>query len=370
MLSASSPSRDAGVGDSSSRRPNTSVSPNTLAVSASVSGVAKWKTPCGARERGVHAVAELVRERQHVAPPRRVVEHHVRRARSARCRSRTRRRACPAAPGRRSAARRRTRARVVAQLGREARERVEHHVLRARPRDRLVLVDHRGHAVVVGEPVEAEQLRLQAVPAARQLVAAADGLDQRLDGLVGRLVGEVAARQPVRVGAQPVVDHLLGEQRVEHEAAHAQPGLQRRGHRTRRSCGARRGRGRRGARARSRAPRARRRPAGRRRSPAACSSNRRDHALLDGERLLGEDPLLGLGQQVRAVAPRGAQVVAAEVQAVVGEQLVGARRPRGRPTRARRTAASVSICVPRSCTFCSSAPRSGSAVAVAKRSIA
>ena len=32
MLSASSPSREAGVGDSSSRRPNTSVSPNTLAV--------------------------------------------------------------------------------------------------------------------------------------------------------------------------------------------------------------------------------------------------------------------------------------------------------------------------------------------------
>ena len=32
MLSASSPSRDAGVGASSSRRPNTNVSPNTLAV--------------------------------------------------------------------------------------------------------------------------------------------------------------------------------------------------------------------------------------------------------------------------------------------------------------------------------------------------
>jgi hypothetical protein len=47
MLSASSPSLDAGVGASSSRRPNTSVSPNTLAVSARVSGVEKWNTPWG-----------------------------------------------------------------------------------------------------------------------------------------------------------------------------------------------------------------------------------------------------------------------------------------------------------------------------------
>ena len=50
-----------------------------------------------------------------------------------------------------------------------------------------------------------------------------------------------------------------------------------------------------------------------------------------GQRLLGEDALLGLGEQVRAVAPRGAQVVAAEVEPVVGEQRLGAlvveRRP-------------------------------------------
>ena len=47
MLSASRLSLEPGVGGSSSSRPNTSVSPNTLAVSASVSGVAKWNTPCG-----------------------------------------------------------------------------------------------------------------------------------------------------------------------------------------------------------------------------------------------------------------------------------------------------------------------------------
>ena len=43
--SASSARRDSGVEVCSSRRPNTSVSPNTLAVSAMVSGVAMWKTP-------------------------------------------------------------------------------------------------------------------------------------------------------------------------------------------------------------------------------------------------------------------------------------------------------------------------------------
>ena len=40
--SASSDSFDSGVSACSSRRPNTIVSPNTLAVSASVSGVAMW----------------------------------------------------------------------------------------------------------------------------------------------------------------------------------------------------------------------------------------------------------------------------------------------------------------------------------------
>ena len=43
-----------------------------------------------------------------------------------------------------------------------------------------------------------------------------------------------------------------------------------------------------------------------------------------GDRLLGEDPLLGLAEQVGAVAARGAQVVAAEVEPVGGQQRVGA----------------------------------------------
>jgi hypothetical protein len=182
-----------------------------------------------ARERRVQPMAELVREREHVAPARRVVEHHIRRR--ARHRVGAERAAPLAGPDRRvDPAVVEERPRGVGELGREAGERLEHHVLRARPGDLLVLVGDGRHAVVVGEPVEPEQPRLEPVPPAGQLVAAAYRDDQRLDGLVGRLVGEVAAREPVRVGPQPVVDHLLRQQRVEHVAAHAQPRLERARH--------------------------------------------------------------------------------------------------------------------------------------------
>ena len=43
-----------------------------------------------------------------------------------------------------------------------------------------------------------------------------------------------------------------------------------------------------------------------------------------GDRLLGEDQLLGLAQQMRAIAAQVAQVMAAEVEAVGGQQLLGA----------------------------------------------
>ena len=55
-----------------------SISPNTLAVSASVSGVGAIS---GAVRRGqhlMHAVAELVRERHHVARLALIVEQHIR----------------------------------------------------------------------------------------------------------------------------------------------------------------------------------------------------------------------------------------------------------------------------------------------------
>ena len=91
-LSASSARRAAG---SSRRRraarPKVTVSPNTDAVSARVSGVRMWNTPCVAGEVGVQAVAELVGERQRrharAAGP---VEQQVRVVRRAPCRRRTR----------------------------------------------------------------------------------------------------------------------------------------------------------------------------------------------------------------------------------------------------------------------------------------
>ena len=75
-----------------------------------------------------------------------------------------------------------------------------------------------------------EQAGLQAVPRAGDLVAPADRLDQRRDGLVAGFVGEVAGRQPVGVAAQAVVDRLVGQQRVEHVGPRAQPRRERRGH--------------------------------------------------------------------------------------------------------------------------------------------
>ena len=46
-----------------------------------------------------------------------------------------------------------------------------------------------------------------------------------------------------------------------------------------------------------------------------CSLNSRAQALAPGDALVGEDPLLGLGQQVRPVAAHGAEVMATERRA-------------------------------------------------------
>ena len=64
---------------------------------------------------------------------------------------------------------------------------------------------------------------------ARELVAALHRLDERLDRLVARLVGEVARRDPRGVGAQAVVDGLVERERVDDERAGAQAGLERGG---------------------------------------------------------------------------------------------------------------------------------------------
>ena len=180
-------------------------------------------------EREVHAVAELVREREHVAPARGVVEQHVgkhrrhgRGAEGAAPLGRAQRRIDPAlveeALGQR------------AQLSGERGVAVEHDLARLRKRERDLVRGDGRHAVVVGQPLHAEQPRLQPVPAARDLIAPANRLDQRLHRLVTGLVREVARRQPAGIAAQAVVGRLVGQQRVEQERARAQPRLQRRRH--------------------------------------------------------------------------------------------------------------------------------------------
>ena len=68
-------------------------------------------------------------------------------------------------------------------------------------------------------------------------------------------------------------------------------------------------------------------------------------------RLLGEHLLLGLGEQVRAVAARGAQVVAGEVEPVGGEQLLGALVVERRPLELEEQQRASRSPSPRSCTL-------------------
>ena len=111
-------------------------------------------------QRGVHAVPELVGHHEHVVRARGVVEHHVRvrrghRVRAERAAALARaRRAVDVAAGEELGGH-------LAQLGREGPVAVEHDLLGLAVGDAVVAVGHRRHAVVVGEPVEAEQARLQ-----------------------------------------------------------------------------------------------------------------------------------------------------------------------------------------------------------------
>src|SRR4029079_11566433 len=102
--------------------------------------------------------------------------------------------------------------------------------------------------------------------------------------------------------------------------------------------------------------------------------------------LLGEDLLLGLRQQVFAVAADVAQVVGAELPPLPREQLLRAlvvhrRRPPPASSSSTRSSSSAAhssskntsvvwIAVSCSWTRCSSAPLAGSAVSVEKRSAA
>ena len=116
--------------------------------------------------------------------------------------------------------------------------------------------------------------------------------------------------------AKAVVDGLVGEQGVQHERPGPQAGLEPGGH------------GFRGVRARrGRARAARQRGFERRRRAVEVDGDAR-HLLFEqalpcaaaGHRLLRQDHLLGLGEEVRAIAALGPQVVPGECEAVVGEQ--------------------------------------------------
>ena len=128
--------------------------------------------------------------------------------------------------------------------------------------------------------------------------------------------------------AQPVVDRLVGQQRVEHERPRPQPGLEPGGDRLGRGA-AHLAVGRHQLRqALLEADRLAVEVDGDRRRELAEQARPR---TAPGQRLVGEDPLLGLAEQVRPVAAGRLEVVAAERERVVGEQrvgpVVGQRRP-------------------------------------------
>ena len=163
----------------------------------------------------MHAMAQFVSERHHVARLALVVEQHVR-VRRRRCRvgERARRLAGPHRrvdpPAVEEAAR------DPRHLRREPAVGVEHQVARVRPRHLAgVLVRQRRVAVPVGQPLLAQPLRLHRVVAVRQLrVRRAHRRDQRLHHLGLDAVGEVA--RGGRVGEAPpaVGDLLVLRQRV------------------------------------------------------------------------------------------------------------------------------------------------------------
>ncbi len=281
------------------------------------------------RQGGVQAVAELMGQRQDVASLVRPVQQDVRvgagdgvGAEGAAALART--------DGRVDVVAVEEDLRGVAENRGEVAERVQHELAGLVPAVVLVALRDRGHAVVVGQALDPEEPGLQAVPAARQLVGALHCVDERLHRLVAGLVGEVAPRQPAVEVAQTVVRRLVGQQRVEDEGAGAQPRLQRVGD------GLLRG----GADAAVRVVEPGERDVQRDGLVLAVERDLDGAGQLaeearpraaTGDRLLGEDALLGLGQQVRAVAPRGGQVVAAALQALGGQQLVGERVVQGRP---------------------------------------
>ncbi len=216
---------DAGVGAASSRRPKVSASPNTEAVSARVSGVCWWKMPCSRGERRVDAVAELVREREHVAAAAGVVEQHVRVDRRHGVRAEGAAALARAGAARRSSPRRRSVRRASPGGARRSCRRPS--PCRSPPASR------RGRPRSRRAP-SGRSRRACRCRAARPSACTSGGRGR--SGCGRRRSGPRRTRrwprwrgcggEPVRVVAQAVVDRLVGEQRVEDEGPRPQPGLE------------------------------------------------------------------------------------------------------------------------------------------------
>ena len=229
ILPASRLSRRRGSSSSARRRLNVSASPKTDAVSAVVSGVFALKSPSGCARYPwspcPSSCASVSTERR---SPVKFMNTYG-------CTSGTF--VAQKAPGRfpsRGGASIQLSLKNCSTmspgLGGEVRERAQDDLRRLVPPDLGRVVRERGHAVVEGEPLEPEQLRLQRVVALDDLVATDDGVDERLHRLVGRVVREVARRDPGRVAAQPVVDRAVDGDGVEDERARPEPRAERDGH--------------------------------------------------------------------------------------------------------------------------------------------
>ncbi len=271
------------------------------------------------RERAVQTVAELVGEREDRTPVAGEVHEDVRvharnggRAESARPLVVAHRSVDPAL-GEEPLG-------DVPRLLREVRVRLDDDVARLVPGDLARILADRSEAVVVRDPVEPDELRLQRVVALHDAVAGDGRIDQRLHGLVRRVVSQVPGRDPGRIATQAVVDPFVDEDRVEDERTGAESG--------RESF-----RDRLGGRAADVAIAGielRHRFLERGLLAVELHAQRTQKLLVQaapgtdaGDGLLGDDLLLGLRQEIRAELPQRAQPVAPALELRAREMRLG-----------------------------------------------
>ncbi len=182
------------------------------------------------------------------------------------------------------------------------------------------VVGERRHAVVEREPVEPEEARLERVVALDDVVAVHDRVDERLHGLVGGVVRQVARRDPGLVAAETVVDRLVDGDRVEDERARSQTGLE----------GDRHGLGGAPALVAIRGVELRHRLLEADLVAVEVDLDRAEQLVVQaipgaeaGDRLLREDLLLRLGEDVRPELPNRPEPVAPALELVAREERLG-----------------------------------------------